>query len=298
MAKARRTQSARRGGSSEGHGLRWFLVGALVGGAVTWASIGHDPTAEQVRATVGRTVGHPVGVGESPPPPKPRFEFYTLLPEMEVVVPDEDLDKPQPAPSKPVGEEGAASAPESQATEEEPKRETEAALDSGHYVLQIASFRSMKEADGLRAKLALLGFEPVVQSVAVNSDENWYRVRIGPYTDRDALEAARIRLRADGVRQSAGRAREEGIVERVMGIEPTSSAWEAEVLPLNYTRGGLTLRPEPIVLASACASTSGHDDPPGNRRRAASMVRGRRPSSPAAPFNGVRCEAMSCARGE
>jgi hypothetical protein len=26
------------------------------------------------------------------------------------------------------------------------------------------------------------------------------------------------------------------IVERVMGIEPTSSAWKAEVLPLNYTR--------------------------------------------------------------
>jgi hypothetical protein len=25
-------------------------------------------------------------------------------------------------------------------------------------------------------------------------------------------------------------------VERVMGIEPTYSAWEAEVLPLNYTR--------------------------------------------------------------
>ena len=25
-------------------------------------------------------------------------------------------------------------------------------------------------------------------------------------------------------------------VERVMGIEPTFSAWEADVLPLNYTR--------------------------------------------------------------
>jgi hypothetical protein len=25
-------------------------------------------------------------------------------------------------------------------------------------------------------------------------------------------------------------------VERVMGIEPTQSAWKAEVLPLNYTR--------------------------------------------------------------
>ncbi len=25
-------------------------------------------------------------------------------------------------------------------------------------------------------------------------------------------------------------------MERVMGIEPTLSAWEAKVLPLNYTR--------------------------------------------------------------
>jgi hypothetical protein len=27
------------------------------------------------------------------------------------------------------------------------------------------------------------------------------------------------------------------LLERVMGIEPTYSAWEADVLPLNYTRG-------------------------------------------------------------
>ena len=26
------------------------------------------------------------------------------------------------------------------------------------------------------------------------------------------------------------------MMERVMGIEPTTSAWKAEVLPLNYTR--------------------------------------------------------------
>ena len=26
------------------------------------------------------------------------------------------------------------------------------------------------------------------------------------------------------------------LLERVMGIEPTQSAWEADVLPLNYTR--------------------------------------------------------------
>ena len=37
-------------------------------------------------------------------------------------------------------------------------------------------------------------------------------------------------------------------LERVMGVEPTSSAWKAEVLPLNYTRGA----PEP---GSACLKT-------------------------------------------
>ena len=28
----------------------------------------------------------------------------------------------------------------------------------------------------------------------------------------------------------------EGTMERVMGIEPTQSTWEADILPLNYTR--------------------------------------------------------------
>jgi hypothetical protein len=30
-------------------------------------------------------------------------------------------------------------------------------------------------------------------------------------------------------------------MERVMGIEPTLAAWEAAVLPLNYTRSWLRL---------------------------------------------------------
>ena len=27
-----------------------------------------------------------------------------------------------------------------------------------------------------------------------------------------------------------------GVLERVMGVEPTSKAWEAFILPMNYTR--------------------------------------------------------------
>ena len=221
--KRKKSHAARRpAGSSRSHGLAWFLAGALAGGVVTWTVLGRDPAAEQVRATVERTVGHSIGVETATTPPKPKFEFYTLLPEMEVVVPDEDLpaQATAPAESSPATESDSAAessstvesgstaesaaadtqSPAATAVEEDAQgdADTDTALKAGHYILQIASFRSMKDADGLKAQLTLLGFRPVVQTVAIDSDEKWHRVRIGPYADRDSLEAARVRLRADG----------------------------------------------------------------------------------------------------
>ena len=202
MAKQKRSHAVRRRGDAKSHGLAWFLAGAVAGGLVTWVVLGRDPAAEQVRATVERTVGDSIGVDSTEPPPKPKFEFYTLLPEMEVVVPDEDLPAPGPASaeSSATTESGAADteAPEGTTAEADKQKDSETALAPGHYILQVASFRSMNDADSLKAQLTLLGFQPVVQTVAINSDEKWHRVRIGPYADRDALEAARIRLRADG----------------------------------------------------------------------------------------------------
>ena len=53
-------------------------------------------------------------------------------------------------------------------------------------------------------------------------------------------------------------------VERVMGIEPTPSAWKAEVLPLNYTR-----------LASFTRGTGfGHDSLSAGRRTRCRVVEG------------------------
>jgi cell division protein FtsN len=197
-AKQKKSHAVRRpADSSKGHGLAWFLAGALAGGLATWVVLGRDPAAEQVRATVERTVGHSIGVDSTTPPPKPKFEFYTLLPELEVVVPDEDLPAPGPVPA-------ASSAADTEVetaaatVDDDVRSEAETALKSGHYILQVASFKSMKDADGLKAQLTLLGFRPVVQTVAIDSDEKWHRVRIGPYADRESLEAARIRLRADG----------------------------------------------------------------------------------------------------
>ena len=51
-------------------------------------------------------------------------------------------------------------------------------------------------------------------------------------------------------------------MERVMGIEPTLAAWEAAVLPLNYTRS-------PGLLRSAqCEGTPGLLKSPGEKSSA------------------------------
>ena len=47
------------------------------------------------------------------------------------------------------------------------------------------------------------------------------------------------------------------MLERVAGIEPASSAWKAEVLPLNYTRGTFTPTPGPTPSAGEPSSPAG-----------------------------------------
>lgn len=105
-----------------------------------------------------------------PPPPKPRFDFYTILPEAEMVVPEQEITgKPR---------EGV--------------RQVEA---PGTYLLQAGSFRTLQQADQLKAKLALLGLQADIQTVTINNSETWHRVRVGPFNDLNALNTARVRLK-------------------------------------------------------------------------------------------------------
>ena len=50
-----------------------------------------------------------------------------------------------------------------------------------------------------------------------------------------------------------------------MGIEPTSSAWKAEVLPLNYTRLILELARNQLKYGRAKILTVHNDQPSGFR---------------------------------
>jgi cell division protein FtsN len=109
-----------------------------------------------------------------PPPPKPRFDFYTILPEMEVVVPEEEI-KGRPKGGVPQVEQ------------------------PGTYYLQAGSFRAFDQADRLKAQLALLGLHAGIETVTVNKNETWHRVRVGPYKNLDDLNRARALLKENSM---------------------------------------------------------------------------------------------------
>ena len=98
-----------------------------------------------------------------------RYDFYTMLPKFEVVVPEK--------------ERGSRVAPAAQ-------------IDRpGIYFLQVGSYRDVSVAERVRAQLGRLGIDATVQRVAVDADV-WHRVRIGPIRDLPRLNRLRQQLQA------------------------------------------------------------------------------------------------------
>ena len=170
-------QSAARRPARKSPVWLYFIAGVIVGAAVTVVLYLNEfvpvplyvvpgGTAPQaVAGTKAQNKAHPAAA------PKPRFEFYTMLPEMEVAVPDAELEpKLDDSKAAPV-------------------------VAPGTYFLQAGSFRLPEEADRMKANLAFLGLEPSIQTVTINGNDTWHRVRVGPFSDLASLNEVRARLR-------------------------------------------------------------------------------------------------------
>jgi cell division protein FtsN len=116
----------------------------------------------------------------------PQYDFYRMLPRLNVPIPHDDKHSSHPPP--------LAAGPPARAASAGPS-----------YLLQVGSYRSSAEADQVRARLARAGIAAEVQRVAAGS-RTWNRVRIGPLTDaqlarvREQLRTANIHalvIRAD-----------------------------------------------------------------------------------------------------
>jgi cell division protein FtsN len=108
------------------------------------------------------------GEAASEPHPASRFDFYDMLPQVEVVIPDTPRSGERPSSTTNV----------------------EAA---GNYVLQAGAFAVREDADRMQANLALLGIESRIQSVPID-DDIYHRVRIGPIDELTELNLIRRRL--------------------------------------------------------------------------------------------------------
>ncbi len=108
---------------------------------------------------------------------EPTFEFYSLLPEMEVVV-----ERPKRA---------VVISPIQQKT---PTDNVDNSKSEIRYLLQVGSFRKSADADAYKAKLAFLGIESKVQTVTIDNKDTWHRVQVGPIIGRKKADAVKSQL--------------------------------------------------------------------------------------------------------
>jgi cell division protein FtsN len=160
----------------------WLLSGILIGLGLAyylWAK-GYIPTpaSELPQASSSQQPSEP-GIADDlakpeAKPEKPRYDFFTVLPEMEVVVPEQQLKESS-----------------------QPQAETPLA-DTESYFLQVGSFQQAGDAEQLKATLALQGITAKIQTVNVNG-ATWHRVRIGPIEGARQADEIRSRLKAIGI---------------------------------------------------------------------------------------------------
>lgn len=121
---------------------------------------------------------------------RPRFEFYSILPgEREVT--DKDA-KAAALKSRGAKEPAAKSGPGS--SPQQPKPHT-----GETYWLQAGAFSEEKDADNLKAKIALTGLEASVRPVSIPEKGTLYRVRLGPYQSLEDANRIKTALSHDGV---------------------------------------------------------------------------------------------------
>jgi cell division protein FtsN len=116
---------------------------------------------------------NPVTEDETNEKKEQKFNFYTLLPELEILIPE---DETRPPETEKKSSSHSSSKPAS----------TRAPASNKRYVLQVGSFQNLDDAEKLKANLAFLGLSASIQHVRVKN-QTWHRVRTGPYKDREQL---------------------------------------------------------------------------------------------------------------
>ena len=103
----------------------------------------------------------------------PKFDFYTILPEKEVVVPDYEITTRK-------------------------KTEKVGNSQTTQYIMQAGSFRNYADADSMKARLALMGIESRIERAKIGNII-WNRIKIGPFSKISSVDRIRSKLRQNKI---------------------------------------------------------------------------------------------------
>ena len=173
----------------------WFLAGCAVGLLV----------ALMIKITPAPVAVEGDGDGEAENStetlPEPIFDFYTVLPEPEVVSVNEELVTAQRAAVReasvssepePVADQKRSEETPADSVDPVPIRVREPGSEAGvKFLLQAGSFKSAKDAERLKDRLEGAGQKPRIVKVQVGSGETWHRVQLGPLETEYSVDQAR-----------------------------------------------------------------------------------------------------------
>jgi cell division protein FtsN len=193
-------------------GWIWLAVGLSVGAFIVFLMKLEPGGADIQRAKPEQQKAEKIAeankTAPSPQQPvKPKYDFYTLLPESEVIVPPEAVpEKTPPVPAQPVTPVTPAEAAKIDTARAQaallgetppPAPPVIKPAATTQFFLQAGSFRKQADADKVRAQIILLGQAVKVESGTVK-DETWYRVLVGPFSNREQLTVAQKQLAGSG----------------------------------------------------------------------------------------------------
>lgn len=204
-------------------GWLWGLAGLVAGfllaqhqqGTAPWQEGSDSPLATVLTAPGEQQA--PEEEDESPAapeePPMPTFEFYTLLPESEVIAPGgkvsasratppERSEAPETAAGEdPIAQVIAANLDDDATAQEAPRESPDAdeTPADARFVLQAASFREASDASQLAGRLRDFGLLAKISEVKAGGGDTWHRVQVGPYSDRRELTRAQDLMVTQGI---------------------------------------------------------------------------------------------------
>jgi cell division protein FtsN len=142
----------------------------------------------------------PKAPAEIPPLPEAKSPVVDDKPKEKTA--EKAIDKPHSEPARPEPRPAVTADPLGDLAKSKSALATPAtpsnAGDPFDYVIQAGAYRSSADADAQKAKLALMGLDARV-SERDQAGRIVYRVRLGPFEDKNVAERIRAKLEASGV---------------------------------------------------------------------------------------------------